>query len=101
VTIESDGERWRVVSRDITARGPPSRKARRKAKHEAKPKSSRGPINIDTATQAELETLPGVGPVIARRIVEGRPYRSVDDFGRVKGLGKKRMEEIRLLVTAE
>jgi competence protein ComEA len=39
--------------------------------------------------------------VIARRIIEGRPYRSVDDLDRVKGIGKKRLEAIRPLVTAE
>jgi competence protein ComEA len=39
--------------------------------------------------------------VIVRRIVEGRPYRSVDDLDRVKGIGKKRLEEIRPLVTVE
>lgn len=58
-------------------------------------------LNINTATQKELEALPGIGPVIARRIIEGRPYRSVDDLNRVKGIGKKRLDEIRLLVTAE
>ena len=58
-------------------------------------------ININTATQAELESLPGVVPVIARRIVEGRPYRSVEDLDRVKRIGKKRLEEIRPLVTAQ
>ena len=48
-----------------------------------------------------MEALPGIGPVIARRIVEGRPYRSVEELERVKGIGKKRLEEIRPLVTAE
>jgi competence protein ComEA len=38
-------------------------------------------------------------PVIARRIIEGRPYRSVDDLEPVKGIDKKRLEEIRTLVT--
>jgi competence protein ComEA len=54
-------------------------------------------INVNTASQAELEALPVIGPVIARRIIEGRPYRSVDDLDRVKGIGKKRLEEIRPL----
>ena len=35
------------------------------------------------------------------RHLEGRPYRSVDDLERVKGIGKKRLEEIRGFVTAE
>jgi competence protein ComEA len=57
-------------------------------------------INVNTASQAELEALPGIGPVIARRIVEGRPYRSVEELGRVKGIGRKRLDEIRPLVSA-
>jgi competence protein ComEA len=60
-----------------------------------------GLVNVNTATTAELESLPGIGPVIARRIVEGRPYRSVDDLDRVKGIGPKRLAEIRPLVRAE
>jgi competence protein ComEA len=62
---------------------------------------ARGRININTATQAELEALPGVGAMIARRIIEGRPYRSVDELDRVKGIGRKRLEEIRPLVTVQ
>jgi competence protein ComEA len=58
-------------------------------------------ININTATAAELEALPGIGPVIARRIIVGRRYRSVDDLDRVKGIGKTRLREMRPLVTAE
>jgi competence protein ComEA len=60
-----------------------------------------GWVNVNTATTAELEALPGIGPVIARRIIEGRPYRSVGELDRVKGIGKKRLEEIRPLVRVE
>jgi DNA uptake protein ComE-like DNA-binding protein len=38
--------------------------------------------------------------VIALRIIEGRPYRTVEDLLRVKGIGEKRLEEIRAYVTA-
>jgi competence protein ComEA len=55
-------------------------------------------LNINTAKR---EALPGVEPVIARRIVEGRPYRLVDDLAWVKGIGRKRLDEIRTLVTAK
>ena len=58
-------------------------------------------VNVNTAPQAELAALPGIGPVIARRIIEGRPYRSAEELERVKGIGKKRLEEIRPLVTVE
>ena len=100
VTIESDGKNWRVVSHQI-ARGDRPRPRLGRTNRVAEPKPSGRRINVNTATLAELEALPGVGPVIARRIVEGRPYRSVDDLARVKGIGKKRLEEIRPLVTAD
>ena len=56
---------------------------------------------MNTATAADLEAPPGIGPVLARRIIEGRPYRSVEELDRVKGIEKKRLEEIRPLVRAE
>jgi DNA uptake protein ComE-like DNA-binding protein len=43
--------------------------------------------------------LPGIGPALARRIIAGRPYRSVDDLLRIKGIGEHRFAEIRQHVT--
>jgi competence protein ComEA len=60
-----------------------------------------GSIDIDTTSVAERESLPVIGPTIARRIIEGRPYRSMDDLERVKGIGRNRLEEFRPLVTAK
>jgi competence protein ComEC len=102
VTIESDGVGWSVISHQIAARRPHAgKKAGTTPRHEAGPKPIGRRINVNRATLAELESLPGIGPVIARRIVEGRPYRSIDDLERVKEIGKKRLEEIRPLVTSE
>lgn len=60
------------------------------------------PLNINTATAAELETLPGVGPVLAERIVSWRndhgPYTSVDALDAVSGIGAKMLAGIRELV---
>ena len=58
-------------------------------------------INLNTANREELEALPGIGPMLAGRIVEGRPYRSVEDLLRVKGIGEKTLEGIRELVIVE
>lgn len=44
-------------------------------------------LHLNTATQAELESLPKVGPTLAARIRAGRPYRDLDDLDRVKGVG--------------
>jgi competence protein ComEA len=47
------------------------------------------PIDPNTATVDEIMLLPGVGEVLAERIVEGRPYKSVQDLRRVPGIGEK------------
>jgi len=50
-------------------------------------------INVNDATRAELELLPGIGPALARRIIESRrtagPFRRLDDLQRVPGIGPK------------
>lgn len=50
------------------------------------------PVDINSADVDELRSLRGVGPTIANRIVEGRPYAAVRDLERVKGIGPKTLE---------
>jgi competence protein ComEA len=58
-----------------------------------------GPVNINTATATELETLPGVGPKTAEAIVEYReangPFGSIEDIMNVPGIGEGTFEKIR------
>lgn len=62
-----------------------------------------GPVNLNTATQAELEALPGIGPSLAQAIVAERDRRggftSVDQLRQVRGIGDKRFADLRPLVT--
>ena len=51
-----------------------------------------GPVNVNTADLATLETLPGVGATTAQRIIDGRPYSSLEDLEKVKGLSKTKVE---------
>jgi competence protein ComEA len=63
----------------------------------------RGPVNLNTATAAELESLPGVGPATAATIVDDRtrngPFASVDDLERVPGIGPAKLAALREQVT--
>jgi Helix-hairpin-helix motif len=97
--VDCDGRPWRVVSYRITTRRRPAERVRSKAGRD----DGRLPVVRRTSvnTEAELEALPVVRPVIARRIIEGRPFRSVEELERVKGIGKKRLEAIRPLVIVE
>ncbi|TDC39454.1 ComEA family DNA-binding protein [Micromonospora sp. KC213] len=60
-------------------------------------------LNLNTATLAQLDALPGVGPVLAQRILTHRDqhggFRSVGDLRRVDGIGDARYEQLKDLVT--
>lgn len=56
---------------------------------------SNGKLDINTASQAELENISGIGPVIAQRIIAARPFKSADDLRKVKGIGEKTYAKIR------
>lgn len=62
-------------------------------------KTATGPVDLNTADQKALESLPGVGPATAKEIIKGRPYRSVEDLGRVKGMSKGKIEKLKGVVT--
>lgn len=61
-------------------------------------KRKRG-IDLNTASLSELQRLPRVGPVLAQAIVDGRPYRSINDLRRVRGVGQKTLENMRSMLS--
>lgn len=54
----------------------------------------KGPVNINKAGRAELETLPGVSGEVADRIIAGRPYESGGDLVRKRALSKEEYKEL-------
>ncbi len=63
------------------------------------------PINVNIATEKELELLPGIGPVLARRIVEARSqssgFSTIRELERVKGLSPARVKKLAPYITID
>jgi competence protein ComEA len=91
-----DGEHIRVPSRDDASEAPAA----------AGPAGSAGTgalVDINSATQAQLEELPGIGPATAQKIIAAReeaPFGAVEELRSRGVLGEKTFEKLRPLVTA-
>jgi len=88
-----DGEQVRIPARGQAAAPPPAGVPGAQAA---------GPLDLNTATAEQLDTLPGVGEVTAGRIVAYRtahPFTSVDELLEVPGIGQRRFEQLKDLVT--
>jgi competence protein ComEA len=64
--------------------------------------AAQGPIQLSVATAEQLDSLPGIGPITAQKIVDYRTahgaFRSVDELDEVPGIGPARVEQLRGLV---
>jgi competence protein ComEA len=91
-----DGEQVRIPARGEPATAPPPAAAG------VPGAPAGGPLDLNTATAEQLDTLPGVGEVTAGRIVAYRtahPFTSVDELLEVPGIGQRRFEQLKDLVT--
>lgn len=70
---------------------------------ETRPVPRVGKLDLNRARVEDFESLPGIGPVLAERIIEYRrskgPFRTVGDLRLVKGIGKTKFERLRQLVS--
>ena len=69
----------------------------------AAPGAAAGPISLSSASAAQLESLDGVGPTLAQRIVQYRQvhggFRSLDELRQVQGIGEKRFDALRKAIS--
>jgi len=76
---------------------PAAKQAEKKAPAAAP--AAAAPVDLNMADQKALESLPGIGPALAKKIMEGRPFQSVDDLSRIKGMNKSKIDAIKDKVT--
>jgi competence protein ComEA len=92
----------RVVDGELIAIGVPGLPAGGGGEP-AGPGAPGGKVNLNLATLAQLDALPGVGPVLAQRIIDHRvrrgQFRSVGDLRQVEGIGDAKYEQLKELVT--
>jgi competence protein ComEA len=71
----------------------------------ARSQGKQGKLDLNRATAEELQHLPGIGPVLAQRVIEQRTthgaFHTVDGLRNVKGIGKKRMDQLRPLIMVD
>lgn len=99
--ILSDGEQVRIPTAEEVASGavasaagvPPP------GGGPVQPGAAGGKVNINTASVTELDTLPGVGPSTAQKIVDDRtangPFKRIEDLMRVSGIGEKKFDSLK------
>jgi competence protein ComEA len=112
-------EQWRRARPDLAVRlealdrAEPARgeiaRPQRPPRHDPRPRAApsagpetepAAPLDVNRASEAELARLPGIGPALAARIVEARPFEDVDSLRRVRGLRPSTLERLRPSITA-
>jgi competence protein ComEA len=98
----ADGQQVIVPRRGSAGAGGAAAPADGTAATPGAPGLATGPVHLNTATLEQLDSLPGVGPVTAQKILDYRtehgPFTSVDELDAVPGIGPSRMEQLKDLV---
>jgi competence protein ComEA len=85
--------------RKLVTVGPKQAEAPKSARP-GSPKAVAGPrVNINKATREELDGLPGIGPVLARAIIDARPFKTIEDIKKIKGIKEVEFAKIKDLIS--
>lgn len=93
-----------VVALGLVLGGPAPAAAKRRSRHKVEQKSSQGVVNINTASEAQLELLPGIGPSKARAITRyraRRKFKATYELIRIRGIGRKTFRKLRSYLTVK
>jgi competence protein ComEA len=99
-----DGDQIRVPTQKVPTPTPARTKPPAASSFTPVPLATAGPVDINTATVGELDTLPGIGPALAGRIIAYRQaygsFKTIQDLLKVEGIGPSVFSKIKDLITA-
>lgn len=95
IIVTTDGKKYSIETNKQGTFHSPKTEENTTAQKDTDIRTTEGCVNINTATSGEVEQIIHIGPERAEDLIEQRPYQSVDDLSKIKGIGPARIEDIK------